>query len=143
MESLHSMAAEIAPRDRFDPRCLVIGWLLAACIFPGPASAAEQRCGWYVNPTPANLLLIDRDGEWWITSQGQANGLDAEGADDKAPTFDPKQFVQMQPNGYGYGCACLRVETDRQAHRITKVFSGTIRPLASCRKDRALRKPWG
>src|SRR4051812_3361379 len=87
-----------------------------------PAAAAENRCGWYLNPTPANLLLIDRDGPWWITSQMQANGPDAEGADDKAPNFDAGQFVKTQPNGYGYGCACLSVETDRQANRITKVL---------------------
>jgi hypothetical protein len=106
-----------------------------------PAAAAESRCGWYLNPTPANLLLIDRDGRWWITSQMQANGPDAEGADEKAPNFDARQFVKTQPNGYGYGCACLTVETDREANRITKVLGGSIRPLAQCRADRSLPKP--
>ncbi|MET0428112.1 MAG: DUF4087 domain-containing protein [Microvirga sp.] len=118
-----------------------IGVVGVAILVGPPAAAAENRCGWYLNPTPGNLLLIDRDGPWWITSQMQANGPDADGADDKAPNFDARQFVKTQPNGYGYGCACLTVETDRSANRVTKVVSGSIRPLSQCRADRSLPKP--
>jgi hypothetical protein len=33
---------------------------------------AERRCGWYHNPTPANVILEDADGQWWISQQGRA-----------------------------------------------------------------------
>ncbi|MFK8250970.1 DUF4087 domain-containing protein [Ancylobacter terrae] len=104
-----------------------------------PILAAENRCGWYVNPTPGNLILIDRDADWWITTQLEAGGPNAAGADENLPDFDPKQYVKTQPNGYGYGCACLSVETDNSAQRITRVYSGRILPLARCRGDKALR----
>lgn len=116
---------------------MVMGLSLAG----SPALAAERRCGWYMNPTPGNLLLIDKQGEWWITSQMQANGPDAIGADNKAPDFDDKQYVQTQPNGYGYGCACMTVETDAKAMRITRVFAGETVPLARCKKDPTLPPP--
>jgi hypothetical protein len=116
--------------------------LLFSTLMPWAAIAAERRCGWYQNPTPGNLLLTDKDGEWWITSQGQANGPDAEGADDKAPPMDSKQFTRTQPNGYGYGCACLTVEVDREAGRITRVIAGQAVPLARCRRDKSLPKPF-
>ncbi len=105
-----------------------------------PASASEQRCGWYINPTPGNLWLQDKDALWGITSQVQAEGPDAKGADN-APRFDDKQYVQTQPNGYGYGCACLTVETDAKAKRITEVISGHTTPLARCKADKSLPPP--
>ena len=120
---------------------IALALLLAATLNPS-ALAAERRCGWYQNPTPGNLLLTDKDGEWWITSQMQANGPDAEGADDKAPQMDDRQYVRTQPNGYGYGCACLTVEVDRQARRITRVIAGQTVPLVRCKQDKALPKPF-
>jgi hypothetical protein len=30
----------------------------------------ETRCGWFSNPTPANIWLYDRDGDWTIGVQG-------------------------------------------------------------------------
>lgn len=104
-------------------------------------AATERRCGWYLNPTPANLLLADKDGEWWITSQSEAVGPDAQGVDEHAPQFDDKEYVKTQPNGRGYGCACLTVETNSAEKRITKVTGGQILPLARCRADKSLPKP--
>jgi len=49
--------------------------------------------------------------------------------------------VKTQPNGYGYGCACLTVKTDAKAKRITRVTGGRIRPLQQCRADKALPAP--
>ncbi|PZQ81733.1 MAG: DUF4087 domain-containing protein [Ancylobacter novellus] len=111
--------------------------VLAGSVLSLPAGAAENRCGWFVNPTPGNFYLTDRDGDWWMRSQG---GLEAEGFDN-APEFDPKQYVKLQPNGYGYGCACLSVETDKAEKNITRIYSGKILPLARCRNDKALSKP--
>ena len=111
--------------------------LAALALFALPAGAAENRCGWYVNPTPGNWYLTDRDGDWWMRSQG---GLEAEGFDN-APEFDAKQYVKLQPNGYGYGCACLSVDTDKAEMNITRIYSGTILPLSRCRNDKTLKKP--
>ncbi len=111
--------------------------MLAGSVLCLPAGAAENRCGWYVNPTPGNFYLSDRDGDWWMRSQG---GLEAEGFDN-APDFDPKQYVKLQPNGYGYGCACFSVDTDKAEKNITRIYSGKILPLARCRNDKTLTKP--
>jgi hypothetical protein len=119
----------------------VIAITLSLCSFTSVASATERRCGWYMNPTPGNLLLADKEATWWITSQMQANGPDAEGVTNNAPNFDSKQYVQTQNNGYGYGCACLIVETKKSEHRITKVISGETLPLRQCRNDKSLPKP--
>lgn len=106
------------------------------------ALAAEERCGWYQSPTPGDLLLTDKEASWSITSQGQAAGPDADGVE-KAPDFDKKQFVETNAPGagYGYGCACLNVETDAATQRITKVISGKILPLAQCKNDKSLPNP--
>ena len=112
--------------------------LLAGSALCAPAGAAENRCGWYVNPTPGNFYLSDHDGDWWMRSQG---GMTAEGFDDHAPDLDPRQYVKLQPNGYGYGCACFSVDTDKAEKNITRIYSGKILPLARCRNDKTLTKP--
>jgi len=104
------------------------------------AFASEHRCGWYENPTPGNLSLRDKDAEWNITSQGEAAGPDAEGAERNAPAIDYRQFVRTRAS-YGYGCACLMVETSTKDKRITKVISGKILPLETCKADHQLPKP--
>ena len=106
------------------------------------AQASETRCGWYQMPTPGNLWLTDRDASWVITTQGR-DDLSAVDAD-KAPDFDTSQFVEtnVPGAGYGYGCACLVVETGAD-QRITRVYSGKIRPLAACRSDASLPAPQG
>lgn len=95
----------------------------------------ENRCGWYENPTPGNHWLTDKDGTWIIGAQG---GFQADG--DYPPAFSDAQWVKTNIN-YGYGCACLRVQTDKQEKRILKVVSATARPLSACRKDKALKEP--
>ena len=95
----------------------------------------ETRCGWLSNPTPANASLHDRDGEWVIGVQG---GHQAEG---DWPSFKRGQWVETNGH-YGHGCACLRLQVNRQTHRVIEIESARARPLASCRRDRSLRK-WG
>ena len=94
----------------------------------------ENRCGWFVNPTPANASLEDKDGEWIIGVQG---GYQAEG---DYPEFDDKDWVKTNVN-YGYGCACMRVKVDFKTHRILEIASATTKPLSACRKDPALKEP--
>lgn len=98
-------------------------------------AAAETRCGWFDNPTPANASLHDREGEWIISVQG---GHQAEG---DWPSFGPKQWVETNGH-YGYGCACMSVEVDRASGRVVEIKSARARPLSACRRDRALKR-WG
>lgn len=95
----------------------------------------ETRCGWFSNPTPANASLHDRDDEWIISVQG---GYQAEG---DWPSFKASQWVETNGH-YGHGCACLRLRVNRETGRVIEIESARARPLATCRRDRSLRK-WG
>lgn len=95
---------------------------------------AETRCGWLVNPTPANVWFYDKDGEWTIGVQG---GYQAEG--DWAE-FNDKQWVKTNVN-YGYGCTCMSVTTDKSEMKILTISNAKARPLSACRKDKKLKEP--
>jgi hypothetical protein len=97
------------------------------------AASAETRCGWFENPTPANAWLIDAAGEWTIGVQG---GYTAEG---DWPDFSDARWVKTNVH-YGYGCACMKVTTDRAKKRILTILSASSRPLSTCRKDKALKR---
>ncbi|KJH70295.1 hypothetical protein UH38_18935 [Aliterella atlantica CENA595] len=94
----------------------------------------ETRCGWYVNPTPANAWLFDRHGRWTIGLQG---GYQAEGS---RPDFTPQQWVETNQH-YGYGCACMRVRVNHQTRKILEIKSAYAKPLKACRQDRSLKEP--
>lgn len=96
----------------------------------------EMRCGWFDNPTPSNISLYDRDGEWIIGVQG---GYQVEG-DWDWPVFKPRQWVSTNAGSYGYGCACMHLRVDRQTHRVLEIKSSRARSLAACRKDQSLKK---
>src|SRR4029077_20917598 len=115
----------------------------------GPHSTPARRCGWLVNPTPANWSLIDRDGEWELGAQG---GWQASGLDDM-PDMTSRGWVQT--NGtYGHGCACLDVTVDRgrrrpgspplaapgaaSRRRVPRLFGARPMPLRACRADHRL-----
>jgi len=104
---------------------------LLATLAAAPAAAAERRCGWLDNPTPANWWLVDRDGEWTIGAQG---GHQAEG---DLPDMSTRGWVRTN-GSYGYGCACMTVETNRRERLVTRVVSATPVPLRQCRADRRL-----
>lgn len=123
-------------------RLLFVGLLLFAAALltaqPGTAGApvvAETRCGWFSNPTPANASLHDREDEWVIGVQG------GQQADGDWPSFSPKQWVNTNGH-YGYGCACMSVEVDRESGRVTQINNARARPLSACRRDKALKR-WG
>jgi hypothetical protein len=104
---------------------------------PGESQAAqfETRCGWFVNPTPANIWLFDRDAEWTIGVQG---GYQVE-SDWNPPAFKPRQWVRTNGN-YGYGCACLQLRVNKETHEVLEIKSSRARPLAACHKDQSLKK---
>ena len=115
---------------------LALTVLLAAPVY---GASPEQRCGWLVNPTPANWWLTDRDGEWMLAVQGgyQAPGLD------ELPDMSGPQWVDTNAGGHGYGCACLAVAVNRGEHRIDRIFSAKQLPLSRCQADRSLPRPPG
>jgi uncharacterized protein YqjF (DUF2071 family) len=119
---------------------------LAAFIFlsarPWPRATAasasaqsETRCGWFSNPTPANIWLYDKDGEWTIGVQG---GYQLE-SDWDWPEFKRGQWVETN-GSHGYGCACIRLRVDKESGHVLEIESTRARPLSACRKDRALNK---
>jgi hypothetical protein len=114
--------------------CTVFAAVLTASATANPLPMSQLRCGWFVNPTPANAWLIDRDGEWTIGVQG---GPQAEG---DWPLFKPYRWVRTSGN-YGYGCACLRVVADPATQVVAQIISSASRPLCQCRADRALTEP--
>lgn len=101
-----------------------------AAAAPGPL---EIRCGWLVNPTPANIWLQDRDGEWIIGVQG---GYQLPG-DWPWPSFRPGQWQELNGH-YGRGCACFRGRVDRASGRVVEIQDTWSRPLRACREDPAL-----
>ncbi|HVF42024.1 MAG TPA: DUF4087 domain-containing protein [Pyrinomonadaceae bacterium] len=102
---------------------------------PAAAARLETRCGWFSNPTPANIWLYDREGEWTIGVQG---GYQVEQEWDW-PEFKRGQWVETN-GSHGYGCACMRLRVDKESHHVLEIESTRARPLSACRKDRALNK---
>ena len=135
-------------REKLIHRLMIFGCLLLTTVAfvsrePRTAGAAvadqfETRCGWLSNPTPANMWLFDRYGQWTIGKQG---GYQMEGFWD-VPDFKPRQWVLTNPASYGYGCACLRLRVNKETHEVLEIESSRARPLAACRRDRSLRR-WG
>lgn len=110
---------------------LALTWPLAFASASAMAATPVVRCGWFDNPTPGNVWLTDRQGQWLIGEQG---GYQADG---DWPDFAPSRWVAT--NGeYGYGCACLRVLDDAARHRIRRILGGRSRPLAACLRDPGL-----
>lgn len=98
------------------------------------SSAVENRCGWFINPTPSNAWLNDKDAEWVIGMQG---GYQAEG---DYPAFKDSQWVNTNGN-YGYGCACIKGKFNFKTKEVIQIISSKVKPLSVCRKDKTLKKP--
>jgi hypothetical protein len=120
--------------------CLLLAAVVSAGAYPAPQGEPaptefETRCGWFVNPTPGNISLYDRDGEWLIGVQGRYQ-VENEW---NWPEFKPRQWVRTNGN-YGHGCACLQLSVNKESHEVLEIKSARARPLATCRQDRSLRK---
>ncbi|HEY9286230.1 MAG TPA: DUF4087 domain-containing protein [Pyrinomonadaceae bacterium] len=120
--------------------CLLSAAVISAGGYPHAAAKPdaaqfETRCGWFDNPTPANVSLYDREGQWVIGSQG---GHQLEDLWER-PKFTPRQWVATNGH-YGYGCACLRLRVDKETGRVLEARAGRARPLTVCRRDRALKR---
>lgn len=102
--------------------------------------AKETRCGWLENASPANLWLIDRDSSWDVTIQGVRSELDDKSIDLVYEAMANKgQFVQTN-NSYGFSCACLIVDTDKEVKRITAVYGSRQLSLKQCLEDISISK---
>jgi len=110
--------------------------LFIALLAAAPQSQAQTRCGWLVNPTPANWWLNDRDGEWTLAVQGgyQAPGMD------EMPDMTTRGWVETNGH-YGHGCACMRVTTNARTRQVTRILSARPVPLRQCAADRRLPRP--
>ncbi|MGR9164379.1 DUF4087 domain-containing protein [Rhizobium leguminosarum] len=116
---------------------MVAAVITAALTIAANAQAAETRCGWIENPTPANWWLDDAENTWTIMTQGDDAG-EVQGME---LISDISQHDYVRTNGnYGYACACMSVETDG-TERITKILSFRQLKLAKCRADKALKFP--
>lgn len=111
--------------------------LSALCLLTLNAEAREKRCGWLANPTPGNFWIDDRDGSWTIATQGEESDVL-----ENLPEMDDSRGKYVRTNGYyGYTCACLDVETNKKAKRITRIYGGKQLPLQQCKSDKSLPKP--
>lgn len=129
-------------RNRLARAAAILAILLPLATVSAPSQAlakkpaGELRCGWLQNPSPGNWWLFDNAGEWTVGMQGgfQARGLD------KTPDLTERDWVVTNGSSYGYGCVCMRVETDSKQRRITRIHSLTQKPIKVCRSDRKLPK---
>jgi hypothetical protein len=98
--------------------------------------ASERRCGWLENPTPANWWLSDPDGLWILSTQGssQPTGMEL------IPDISRREFVSTNGH-YGYTCACLDGEFNRDQNRVSRITSVQQLALLKCRQDQKLPKP--
>ena len=99
------------------------------------AGKAEVRCGWFDNPTPGNASLIDRNGEWTISVQGE---YEAKG---QWPQFKDSHWVRTGNGSSGYGCVCMKVRSNAVSHKIVRILSAHAKPLSACRRDKTLKEP--
>ena len=117
---------------------MAFGFVSGSPGLPAESSAPdfEMRCGWFSNPTPANVWLYDRDAEWTIGVQG---GYQVDGNWDW-PVFKPRQWVRTNSGSYGYGCACLELRVNKETHEVLEIKKSRGRALAVCRQDASLKK---
>jgi Protein of unknown function (DUF4087) len=106
------------------------------CLTSALPALAETRCGWIVNPTPGNWWLSDADEDWIMMVQGGDGG--APGME-LIPDLTLGDWVPVN-GSYGYGCACMEVETDG-VDRILKITGVTQLALQKCIADPALTAP--
>ena len=99
---------------------------------PSKISAPMTLCGWWDNPTPGNVWLDDRSGQWTIAIQG---AYEAHG---DWPEFKPGQQL---PKGapHGYGCACIDARVDAASRYVWSFRDARARPLKACLADPALK----
>ncbi len=116
--------------------CVCMVTAIPAGVATGETGAGlETRCGWFDNPSPGNIWLHDKDGEWIIGEQGRYQIEE----DWPWPVFKSTEWVKTNGN-YGYGCVCISAKVDHKTRQVLQIKSARVRPLAACRQEPALKK---
>jgi len=103
-------------------------------LMPLAVFAKESRCGWLENPSPANYWFTDKDGEWTISIQGDKSAIGME----KLAGFPDNEFIQTNV-GYGYGCACITIDTNFGKREVIKIYKFNPISLQRCKSDKKLK----
>ena len=127
----HALAAPAATAPFIDPAAVEGG--LVPRLDATKLSAPTRLCGWWDNPTPGNVWLDDRGGQWTIAMQGlyEASG--------DGPEFKPDQQL---PKGspHGYGCACITARVDAASRFVYSFTDAKALSPKVCRADPGLKK---
>lgn len=133
-EARAEVTAEASPSNA------VVASPAAEALAPSRSAIADsgkgvRRCGWLINPTPANWWLTDSQGQWILGTQGadQAPGMD------EMPDMSTAGWVETN-GSYGYGCACMTITADGEG-KVTRIADAQPKPLKQCKADRKLPKP--
>ncbi|MDP3195952.1 DUF4087 domain-containing protein [Tabrizicola sp.] len=123
---------------------------LVLLLLAAPAHA-ETRCGWFDHPSPNLVDLIDADGLWSIAWPGSGTVYYPPGYDEAyTRAFDDRVRINSSGEiitegaGYGYSCACVEGEFDRNKGEALSISRLTELPLAQCKADPKLpdMNPW-
>lgn len=117
-------------------RATMFGLLAVLAAASAAEAAPERRCGWLHNPSPGNHWLADREREWILSVQSapQVPGMD------RIPDMTTREWVRTNGH-YGYGCACVTMETHPERRYVVRITAAEQLPLSRCRADRALPPP--
>ncbi|MCK0094827.1 DUF4087 domain-containing protein [Yoonia sp. F2084L] len=111
---------------------------IIALLHPTAVLAEELRCGWYLNPTPANHWLEDADGTWILATQGGYQVWETVDLAEQSFAFDDQWVSSNGEPGhayYGHGCACIRGIFEPTSGRVSDISHMNPRPLDACRTD--------
>lgn len=113
-------------------------WVLIFSLLPTLAFA-EMRCGWLLNPTPANWYLEDRDAIWTLSVQGKGGRDNGFYNADMPENLDQTKIGTDQ--GRDYYCACIRGQVDPKTNWFIEVTSVRYNPMSQCKNDPAINMP--
>lgn len=102
-------------------KVLLFALTLSLNVYSASVNAAEMRCGWVLNPTPNNVWLHDRDATWTISLMGEYLE-DTPSLYRASEAFTDESQVVRNNGIYGYACACMKVDVDKERERITEIY---------------------
>lgn len=113
-------------------RRLALSALIAASA-PAAADAPTANLrGWWINPSPGNVSLLDGKTEIEIARQGAGQ------PEGPWPKFPASRWVRSGNGHYGYGCVSLVVVWDGE--QVSRIVEARALPLTVCRRDARLRR---
>jgi hypothetical protein len=58
---------------------------------------------------------------------------------DEIPDMSTKGWVVTNGSSYGYGCACIDMDVNRNAKTVARIKKAVPMPISACAKDPALK----